>query len=153
MPSVTSASSLVNPKSSRKKMRTKTEGTAQLHGWVMGLTSHSLYPTPVPRPAPSALPQAVAFSPPTSFSQTSSPVERDWGSARTECYCQGCYRTARLPPPLSITSPTHPRSLWGTALQPRSQTWSGATTHPPSGFWGSRHRALWRHTLVTGPGH
>lgn len=84
VPGLTSASSLVNPKSSRKKMRTKTKGTAQLHGWVMGLTPHSLYPTPVPWPAPSALPQAVAFSPPTSFSQTSSPVEWDWGSARTE---------------------------------------------------------------------
>lgn len=84
VPHLTSASSLVSPKSSRKKTGTKTEGTVEPHGWVMGLTPHSFYPTPVLWPAPSALPQAVTFSLPTSFSQTSSPAEQDWGSARRE---------------------------------------------------------------------
>lgn len=153
VPGLTPASSPLKPKSSGEKVGTETEGSAQSQGWVMGLDPTACSQ---PRGQPPLLScrlwhfllQLPSPSPQAQLNGTGTAQEQsDIAEAAT---APG--KTARLPPPFPITSPTHPKSLWDTALQLRSQTWSGATTHLPSGFWGSRRRALWRHTHQ-GVGH
>lgn len=148
MPGLAPALSLLEPKSSRKRVGTEAEGTAQPQGWVMDLD-----PTACSEPALLSprlehfLLQLPLPSPQTQVNRTGTPREQSdiAGAARapgrTDC-----------PLPFPIAIPTHPRNLWDTAPQPRNQTWSGATTHLPSGFWGSHRRVLWRQA-PRGAGH
>lgn len=94
-----------------------------------------------PAPSPLCSPSGWVLPPPSPPAQLKGP-----GTAlRGGDLAGAATPPARHPDsPLPTTSPTHPRSLWGTAPQPRARIWSGATTRLLSGFWGIRRRALWR---------